>query len=254
MSEPLYRKVADDLRKKITAGSLQPGQRLPSQSELEQLFGVSTNTVRLAIAVLANEGLVESRQGLGTYVNARLTFTMVMSNREGLRTASGKDAFTSAVEEQGRQPAQEGFTMEFREASPKVASYLQIPEGSVVVVRLSRRLVDGESWSLQDSFYPLDVAEGTGLMLPVDLERGTIRELADHGHVQVRHRDVVLARMPTPQEVPFFGRRAGVPVIEVIRTAYSAERPIRLTVAIYAGDMTHLAYEINYAGSGHLSQ
>ncbi|MFI6500468.1 GntR family transcriptional regulator [Nonomuraea typhae] len=254
MSEPLYRQVADDLRKKIVSGSLQPGQRLPSQSELEQLFGVSTNTIRLAIALLANQGLVETRQGLGTYVNTRLTFTMVMSNVEGLRSDSGKDAFTSSVEEQGRTPAQEGFSMELRKAGPLIAGYLQIPEDSVVVVRRSHRLIDGQSWSLQDSFYPMDVAQGTGLMLPMDLEHGTIRELADHGHVQVRHRDEVMTRMPTPTEAAFFGRRPGVPVLEVIRTAYSAERPLRLTISVYAGDLTHLAYEIDYTAHGHLFQ
>jgi GntR family transcriptional regulator len=106
------------------------------------------------------------------------------------------------------------------------------------------RLIDGRPWSLQESFYPMDVAIGTRLMSPQDLAHGTIRELAEHGHVQAGYRDEVICRMPTQREAAFLGGVQGVPVLELFRTAYSLERPIRLTITVYAGDSTHLAYEI----------
>lgn len=249
LPEPLYRRIADDLREKIVSGELRPGARLPTQAELEAVHGISTNTARLAIAVLVNEGLVESLQGRGTFVRRQAPFTALLSAEEGELGDRDRDAFVAAVQAQRRTPGQEKFVMRLQTATPEIAAHLQIAEGAVVVVRSMKRLIDGEPWSFQESFYPQDVAEGTGLMSPHDLPHGTINELARHGHVQVGYRDVVVTRMPTPAEAAFFGRGSGVPVLQVSRTAYSELRPIRLTVTVYAGDLTHLAYEVGKVGA-----
>src|SRR5262252_534969 len=68
MAHPKYQEIADRLREQIGAGALQPGQRLPSEPDLAGEYDASRNTVRLAIALLINQGLVVSRQGLGTFV------------------------------------------------------------------------------------------------------------------------------------------------------------------------------------------
>lgn len=135
--------------------------------------------------------------------------------------------------------------MRLEVATPEVAASLGITEGDTVVVRSMERLIDGQAWSLQTSYYPYELAKGTGLMSPQDLPHGTITELARHGHEQRGYRDHIVTRMPEPDESGFFDRGAGVPVAQVSRTAFSDDgRPIRLTVTVYAGDMTHLAYEI----------
>lgn len=66
--QPLYRQLADLLRQEINSGRLQPGDWLPSESRLEQEHGVSRGTVRQALKILADEGLVASRSGRGTFV------------------------------------------------------------------------------------------------------------------------------------------------------------------------------------------
>jgi GntR family transcriptional regulator len=68
MAHPKYQQIADRLRAQINGGALQPGQRLPSEPDLAAEYDASRNTVRLAIALLINQGLVVSRQGLGTFV------------------------------------------------------------------------------------------------------------------------------------------------------------------------------------------
>ncbi|WP_067135370.1 GntR family transcriptional regulator [Microtetraspora malaysiensis] len=250
MPQPLYRQVAEALRQKITSGDVPPGAQLPSEPELEKRYGVSRNTVRLALTALANEGLVESRQGRGTFVRDRITFTVLASAEEGGSAGHGKDAFVAAVTVHGRKAEQVDFRMEVRTASPEVAARLQVDEGSLVVVRRMRRLIDGRPWSIQESFYPMDVAEGTRLMSPTDISYGTITEMARHGHTQVGYRDEVLSRMPTHTEAAFLGVGTGVPVLEMFRTAYSTERAIRLTINVYAGDSTQLAYEIGDVVAG----
>jgi GntR family transcriptional regulator len=65
---PVYIQVADELREQIRSGKLPPGRRVPSESDLEQIYGVARGTARKAIAVLRDEGLVETVRGKGSFV------------------------------------------------------------------------------------------------------------------------------------------------------------------------------------------
>ena len=64
----LYEQVAATIERAITEGQYQPGQRLASERDLAEEFGVSRPTVRRAVIVLEMRGLLESRQGSGVYV------------------------------------------------------------------------------------------------------------------------------------------------------------------------------------------
>ncbi len=63
-----YRQLASVLRHKIVAGEYPVGARLPTVEALAQTYGIAKVTVRQAFALLAEEGLVSSRRGLGTHV------------------------------------------------------------------------------------------------------------------------------------------------------------------------------------------
>ncbi|EPJ47891.1 MAG: hypothetical protein OFPI_31460 [Osedax symbiont Rs2] len=65
---PLYKKICELLHREITAGHWLPGERLPVESKLAQDLGVAIGTLRKALAQLESEGLLERRQGSGTYV------------------------------------------------------------------------------------------------------------------------------------------------------------------------------------------
>jgi GntR family transcriptional regulator len=67
---PLYAQLADILREMITSGELQPRSPLPSESYLQQEQGVSRGTVRTAVGILREEGLVVTIGGRGTFVRA----------------------------------------------------------------------------------------------------------------------------------------------------------------------------------------
>lgn len=67
-NKPMYRQIADAFRGKINAGELKPGDALPTESSLQEAFRVSRVTVRQALKLLADEQIIESIQGSGSYV------------------------------------------------------------------------------------------------------------------------------------------------------------------------------------------
>ncbi|AMS40106.1 FadR/GntR family transcriptional regulator [Aminobacter aminovorans] len=76
----LVTSMAEAIRRKIYDGQLQPGDRLPTESELGQTARVSRTVVREAVVVLKAEGLVETRQGAGAFVKG-LAGQLVMPYR-----------------------------------------------------------------------------------------------------------------------------------------------------------------------------
>lgn len=66
----LVETAIDSLRQAIQQGEWQIGQRLPVEAELAESLGVSRNTIREAVRVLAHVGMLETRQGDGTYVRS----------------------------------------------------------------------------------------------------------------------------------------------------------------------------------------
>lgn len=69
-AEPLYKQVADDLRRKIASGELAVGDEIPSTANLRDQHGVSIGVVRAAVRILQNEGLLRGQPGKGVYVRA----------------------------------------------------------------------------------------------------------------------------------------------------------------------------------------
>ena len=65
---PLYEQLAVVLRAMIKSGQLQPRDPVPSESQLQQEHGVSRGTVRRALDILRDEGLVVTIAGRGTFV------------------------------------------------------------------------------------------------------------------------------------------------------------------------------------------
>ncbi len=68
---PAYRQLADRLREQIVSGNLQPGAALPSEERIHQEDGLSRNTIRRAISILRQEGLIVVDPPRGTFVRVR---------------------------------------------------------------------------------------------------------------------------------------------------------------------------------------
>jgi DNA-binding FadR family transcriptional regulator len=88
---PLVEQAIDRLREQITSGAWPVGSRLPSEASLAAELGVGRSTIREAIRALASTGMVESRQGAGTFVRSAAAGDVGLETR--LRRAALLDVY-----------------------------------------------------------------------------------------------------------------------------------------------------------------
>ncbi|HUZ27427.1 MAG TPA: GntR family transcriptional regulator [Streptosporangiaceae bacterium] len=243
MAQAKYQEIADRLRDQITSGILAPDDRLPSEPDLERQFSASRNTVRLALALLTNQGLVVTRQGLGTFVLVPAKpFTALLSRVQGQPSGHHASLAMPVVGPDPSKPETVRFVVETVPASASVADKLAVGPGEQVIVRRTSQHIDGVPWLLINSYFPTDLAGDTALAQAGLIPQGSIKLLAELGHEQAGFVDEIGARMPDTRELSFFRLSTGMPVIVVNRTSYSKDRPIRLTRYIYRGDRVRLAH------------
>ena len=91
--EPAYAQLASILRKQIAEGTYRPGDQLPSEAQLCRRYGISPMTVRRSINLLADQGVVDTQQGRGTFVKPLELGTAIFDLQELQDLfSSGEDA------------------------------------------------------------------------------------------------------------------------------------------------------------------
>jgi GntR family transcriptional regulator len=245
MAPAIYQQIADRLRDQIDSGTLQPGERLPSEPDLVRQFDASRNTVRLALALLTNQGLVVTRQGLGTFVTEPARpFTALLSRVATQPSVQSVSTVLPEVSRAGSEAETSRLFVEKAPASISVAEKLEVAPGDLVVVRRRSGSIGDVPWMMMASYFPLDIAEGTPLEQAGEIAGGSIKLLGDMGYAQVGFVDEIGARMPSTREFSFFGLSTGTPVVVVNRTAYTPDRPIRMTRYVYRADRVRLTHEV----------
>jgi GntR family transcriptional regulator len=241
---PLYQELALVLRRRIDSGEFQPGEQLPPEAELQKTYERSRNTVRQAISLLVDWGLVETRSGRRATVAERAEpFTVTLSLDPDSQLGGGEgDAFIAEVTAQGRTPDVDKPEVKVEEANREVATALGVAEGTHVVRRRQRRFIDGRPSSLQTSYYPMEFVDRGAVALghPADITGGTVRYLAQTlGILQVRYVDLITLRPPTDDETSFFQLpvTSRIAMAQTSRTAYDdTGAACRFTTTIYPAD------------------
>ncbi|MEV0633584.1 UTRA domain-containing protein [Streptomyces sp. NPDC050619] len=127
----------------------------------------------------------------------------------------------------------------------EIAGLLGLTPGETAVVRRRVIELDGEPCELTDTYYPASIARGTRLAEKGKIPGGAVTYLAELGHVGVRVREDVIARMPSAEERDVLRMGPDEPVLRLSRvTLGSDDRPIQIDLMVMPAHRQRLRYEI----------
>lgn len=244
---PVFKQIADDLRRSIETGEYQPGDKLPSEAALMKRFAVARMTVRSALALLAAEGLTVAEHGRGVFVRVRPPVVRLGAERfsRKLREA-GDGAFAAETKRLGLTPTQELIEVDEIEAPTLVAERLGLNAGDKVVVRRRRMLADNIPMQLADSYFPASWARETRLVFTDAGPGGSYARVEETGRRLSRFREEIIARTPTEQEARALQLARGVPVVHLVRVAYDESgEAVEVFDSVVAGDKHVFVYEFD---------
>lgn len=226
-----YLEVADDLRRRITTGELRPGRLLPSESQLATDHGVSRVTVRRALAVLRDAGLVDSRQGFGWFV----TPSPVPQPLDGLRTIEAN------VLAAGHATERRVLGFGFVDAPARARDVL----GASAVLEIRRvNLADGEPFARVTVWVPEALA---GDLSRADVEQQSLYVLLP---ITLAGATQVIGAVPaSAEDAELLGVPVGEPLLRAERTTRATTgEAVLLSEAVFNPLLTELVVDLPPTG------
>lgn len=234
------RRVYLHLKEEIARGVYAEGSVMPGEQKLAATFDVSRVTIRRALDVLADDGVIERRAGAGTRVCKRDTapamaadFTTLMPQvvQMGQNTSVRLLSF-----QYGLPPAFVGRAMEIK------------PDVRVqTAVRL--RLVEGQAFSHLTTHVPEEIAQNYS---ESELATTPLYELLERSGVKVETaHQTVTATLASPEVADLLGLSVGAPLLALDRVVRDAQgRGVEYLSALYRPDMFRLEMSLSHVGAG----
>lgn len=225
-----YQQIADELRARVKDGVYAPGRVLPSEADLGDEFGASRVTVRRALELLRDDGLVGARQGFGWFVSG----SPVRQALGQLATIEGQ------LRDSGISPQRQILEFSFVRVSGHVADVL----GTDHVLRVKRlNLADGDPFAVVTVWCPAELGQNLSRR---DVERSPFYEILDvplRGATQTIAADAASRSEAGLLDVP-----VGSPVLRCERiTTDTAGRPVLVSQHVFPGHRTEFVVELPQA-------
>ena len=227
VTEILYQKVARDLKRQILAGHYPVGQLIPTENELESQYQVSKVTIRKAVEVLAAEGYLQKKSGIGTRVISNNLFNKLSKAESYTTIISGQGTLTKEVLAVKTLPA---------DATPLASQ----TTGSVVYLQ-RRYLLDGAPLILVEHYLPNQLIQSglAGLR-----HKSLYKILQENGQTVSRFKDEFRATLIDATSQKLLAKTDQL-AMQRIRRGYGTDQQlIEYSVAIY--DTEKFPYQIDY--------
>jgi DNA-binding GntR family transcriptional regulator len=251
-TDPVYLRVLDDLRHRISSGLLEPGARVPSRNAIIARYGVGETAAKHALAVLAAEGLIEARPGSGSYVRHAPVTRYLEHGRLGhpgspFGLAGPVPAGTGPTgDEAGPRPVRE------HEAGrvpppPAVARRLGLRPGSLTMRTRYVLGAGGTAVQLALSWEPVSLTAGTPVAVPEEgplAGRGVIERMKAIGIIVDQVTEDISVRPALRAEAAVLGLAPGAPVLLVERSHLAGGRAVETADIVVAADGHRLRYRI----------
>ena len=230
---PAYIKIHDAIKKDIDEGVWLIGDRLPSERDLADHFEVSRMTLRQAVTLLVEEGILERRVGSGTYVASHRV-------RDKMR---GTTSFTEIVHSQGKTPSSKLISYQRQLASDTEIKELQL-EPSDYVIRMERiRYADNIPLVFEVASIPEKFIK--------DMKRDEITEhffktLVSHGFEIGKSRQTIYAKTASERVANYLSVSRGHAILALTQVSYfSNGNPFEYVRSQYVGDRFEFYLENN---------
>jgi DNA-binding GntR family transcriptional regulator len=247
-TEPVYLRVLDDLRSKITSGSLEPGARVPSRNAIITNYGVGETAAKHALAVLLAEGLIEAKPGSGCYVRKAPAVGFLEHDRPQFPGSPfGVAAVAPPV---ARRLAWEHQTEQVM-APPQVARKLRLSAGELATMTRYLLRSDGEPVQLAVSYEPAQLAAGTAVALPEQgplAGRGVIERMRFIGVVIDEVTEEISVRPSSRAEATALAMPPGGSVLAIDRTHQHCGQAVECTEIVVPADRFRLRYRFDGPG------
>lgn len=210
---PLHRQLFLVLHDEIARGAMAPGEALPTEQALCDQFGVSRITVRRALADLAEQGYIERRQGVGSFVRRRARSDEVPpggSYMDGLRQAQFQTSI-DVVEHDLRTPPS------------SIGDALGVTAELLHILRVRRERRTHEPLMVTEAWLPTDLAD---TLSSAALRRKPLYELLSTAGVVVdRMQHEITAEIAGPRNATLLNTSIGSALLRVNRLAFVAGAP-----------------------------
>jgi len=230
---PLYYQVKQILLEKLDKGTWKPGDLVPSEQELQELYGVSRITVRQALTELTHEGRFERHRGQGTFV----------ANKQLVHNPEKRISITELMRQQEIEPEWIIRERDFVTPLPNIQERLGVRSNSKVYFVDLILHADGEPIGRHVTYIPKVVAETGNVASLSDAELGSFfRTLPNREGIQLNR--TVQSVPASSEEAKLLKIRAGQPILS-IEVTYSDTngKPIEHLRANYRGD--RFKFELN---------
>lgn len=228
---PLYYQLENILREKITSGAFSGGERFPTEIELIEEYGVSRITVRQALQSLSEEGLIERRQGRGTYVAER---------KSTKRKFTGVTHLTGSLDEliaMGMDTPVKVLEMNQVEADIHEAELLRLKVGTPIY-RLKRlRINENKPFGLIVNYLPQEI--GSHLTV-AELSSGALLNTIETklGYKLETAYQEIKAELADPYVAQLLDVRVGTALLSIERTVYTdKDVPVEYVHTLYRSDL-----------------
>lgn len=199
---PLYLQIASELRRNIQESVFKVGDRLPTEAELSERFGVNRHTLRRAMEVLRQEGIVGVERGRGTFVMA-----------DPIAVPIGKRVrFNEALKAQSLTPTWQVLRIIEINADAKLSKRLEIEVGAPVVLFERLSSIENIPISISSSHFPGQ--HFPGLAAHCETYRSISKMLQnEYGCDHIRRRTRLSARLAQSSDARLLKMPANGPIL-----------------------------------------
>ncbi len=232
---PFYHQLKEIFSEKIENGEWRPGETIPPENQLCEMFNVSRGPVRQALDILVRDGLLSRKQGKGTIV-------LPPKIERGLGTFY---SFTTLIEQKGMNASTQMLSFETVTAQGSVARYLEIPPEEPLFKVRRLRLANGEPLILEVIYIPASICDSLTAEKMLTTPLYTILSTC-YGIVLTRAKQFFEPVVTDEYESQKLGISNGAPALLIQNITYRSDnRPVVLSKAIMRGDRVRYYVELS---------